>query len=130
MRAGDWAKLGWIWVVWQTLTGLGLLIAPLFSAAAAEWFEPGRGNALLLIAASILFIAVWPSFGTNANRLVSVAGLLAALFGYAGTWVVLEGENKTLLAFLTITTFYFMVPAYTCIGILRLVRILFAAIRQ
>ncbi len=130
MRPGDWIGLGWVWVVWQTITGLGLLIAPLFSAVAAEWFGPGRGSALLLIAASILFAAVLPSFVISANRLVPVAGLLTALFGYVGTGVVLDGENKTLLAFLIITTFVVMVAAFNIILLLALVRMLIAALRR
>ncbi|MCE2499387.1 MAG: hypothetical protein J4G13_00810 [Dehalococcoidia bacterium] len=126
MTTRDWVLLGWIWVAGLTLLGIGLLLAPRINAATATEFQRGQGTALLLIAASILFAAVFPTLGTNANQLVSSASVLTAMFGYAGTLIILPGENPILLAIVIVFTLYLAVMAFALVGIVRLIRIIFA----
>ncbi len=97
------------------------------SVTIASEFQRGQGTALLLIAASILFAAVFPTLGTNENRLVAAASVLTAMFGYAGTLIILEGENPFLLAIVIVFTFYLALIAFALVGIVRLIRRIFAS---
>ena len=127
MTVSDWVLLGWIWVLGLTALGIGVLFAPLTSVTIASEFQRGQGTALLLIAASILFAAVFPTLGTNENRLVAAASVLTAMFGYAGTLIILEGENPFLLAIVIVFTFYLALIAFALVGIVRLIRRIFAS---
>jgi hypothetical protein len=92
--------------------------------------QRGQGTALLLIAASILFAAVFPTLGTNDDQLVSLASVLTAMFGYAGTLIILSGENSILLAIVVAYTFYLALIAFALVGVVRLIRIIFARLRR
>ncbi len=121
MFPADLRLLGWLWVVVQSLAGCALLLAPLVSGIPAEWFRPGQGTALLLIAASILFAAVFPTLLTNPNRLVPTASVLTAVFGYSGTILILRNENEALLALLLGATFYLTLLGFGLIVLARLI---------
>ena len=91
----------------MTCLGIGLLVVPAVSPFVSSWAREGLGTALLLVAASILFVAVFeglPRVGKNA--IVVVASSLAAIFGYAGTIVVLEGENPFLMVVFLVFNIY------------------------
>ncbi len=48
--------------------------------------------------------------------------MLTAIFGYAGTTIILAGENLILLAIVVLYTFYLALMAYTIISFARLVQ--------
>ena len=129
MTARDWFFLGWVWVAGLTALGLGILLAPQISSDVPKPL-PGQGTASLLIAASILFTAVFPTLSTTENRLISVASVLAAIFGYAGTLIILAGENALLMAIVLLYTLYLALIAFILTAIFRAVRALFARLRR
>lgn len=126
MTSRNWVLLGWVWVVGLAMLGVGVLVAPAINEVAADELQQGQGTALLLIAASILFAAVFPTLGTNTSRLVAVASVLTAIFGYAGTLIILAGENLILLAIVVAFTFYIALIAFALAGIVWLIRSIFA----
>ena len=88
--------------------GVGLLVTPRLLPPESGWLNPGSGPALLLVAASILFVVVLdPITHDRGNRLLWVAGILTAVFGYAGTLQALDEENSLLRAVMLVATFYF-----------------------
>ena len=111
-----------MWVAGLTILGLVILIAPASDTDIGIWFQPGQGTALLLVAANTLFAAVLPTLRASGNRLAAVAGVLTAIFGYAGTTIILAGENLILLAIVVLYTFYLALMAYTIISFARLVQ--------
>ena len=129
MTSQDWEWMGWIWVVGLAVLGIGILVAPAVDAFPAGWVQPGQGTALLLIAASILFAAVFPALATGRSRLISIASALTALFGYAGTIVILAGENTLLLAIVVAYTIYLALTAYFIVSIFRLIGYIIARLR-
>ena len=107
MNRSDWVLFAWVWMAGMTCLGIGLLVIPAVSPLVNSWTREGLGTALLLVAASILFVAVFeglPKVGKNA--IVIVASSLAAIFGYAGTIVVLEGENPFLMVVFLVFNIY------------------------
>ena len=87
--------------------GVGLLLAPRFLPPESGWVNSGSGPALLLVAASILFVVVLdPLTHAQGNRLLWVAGILTAVFGYVGTLQTLDEENPLLQAVMLVATFY------------------------
>ena len=102
LNRNDWLMFASAWVTGMTCLGIGLLVAPFFLPPENDWTSDGAGTALLLVAASILFVAVFEGRGA----LVQTAGILTAIFGYAGTIKVLENENPLLLSVLIAVTFY------------------------
>ena len=126
MTSRNWVLLGWVWVVGLAVLGAGVLVAPAINEVVPDELQRGQGTALLLIAASILFAAVFPTLGTNSSRLVAVASVLTAIFGYAGTLIILAGENLILLAIVVAFTFYIALIAFALVGIVWLIRSIFA----
>ncbi len=98
----DWRLFAWFWMIAMTCLGIGVLAAPFLLPPESDWIRKGAGTALLLVAASILFVAVFEGKG----MLVKVAGALTAIFGYTGTIRVLESENPLLLAIIITVTLY------------------------
>lgn len=91
----------------MTSLGAGLLLAPAFLPPESVWISKGSGTALLLVTASILFVAVFEALGkAGTGKTGTVASILTAVFGYAGTIKVLDSENPLLLAFILIYAFY------------------------
>lgn len=122
MMARQWTFLGWIWVVGFTVMGLGILFVPLV----IKQLGPGQGTALLLVAASILFTAVLPTLGTTENRMASSAGVLTAIFGYAGTLIILGGENPILAAIILSYTIYLALSAFILVAVFHVIRTIFS----
>ena len=111
----------------MTLLGLVLLTAPAFLDAESRWISKGAGTAMLLIAASILFVVVFEALAkVGRNTPVNAATGLTALFGYIGTIKVLESENALLLAVLVIATFYIGWMGVAFVVLARLGRIIFS----
>ncbi len=129
MTSQDWERMGWIWVVGLAVLGIAILVAPTIDTFPTDWVKPGQGTALLLIAASILFAAVFPALATGRSRLISIASALTALFGYAGTIVILAGENTLLLAIVVAYTIYLALTAYFIVSIFRLIGYIIARLR-
>ena len=102
LNRNDWLVFASVWMIGMACLGIGLLVAPLFLPQENAWTSKGTGTALLLVAASILFVAVFEGKGT----LVQIAGALTAVFGYAGTIKVLGSENSLLMAVIFVVTFY------------------------
>lgn len=102
LNRNDWIMFAWVWMTGMTCLGIGLLAAPFILPPESDWTRKGSGTALLLVAASILFVAVFEGKG----KLVKVAGVLTAIFGYAGTISVLESENPLLMAIIIMVTLY------------------------
>ena len=88
--------LGWLWVVVLSIEGLVLIYPIWFGSGIPALVQPGRGTALQLIAASILFAAILPTVTREASRLTIFAALSAAVFGWVGTWLILSSENRLL----------------------------------
>ena len=87
--------------------GIGLMVIRAVLPSESDWTRDGIGTALLLVAASILFVVVFealPNIGKS--PLVFVASGLTAIFGYAGTMIILERENPLLMAVVVVATFY------------------------
>ena len=122
MIARQWTLLGLIWTAGFTVLGLGVLFAPII----IKQIRPGQGTALLLIAASILFAAVFPTLMITENRLVSAAGVLTALFGYAGTLIILVEENPILAVIILSYTVYLALSAFILVAIFHVMRIVFS----
>ena len=79
----------------------------LFLPPGSVWISKGSGTALLLVTASLLFVVVFEALGkAGLGKTGPVASILTAVFGYAGTIKVLDGENPLLLAFILIYAFY------------------------
>ena len=106
------------------------MIAARFQVEAIFTFNSGLGTALLLVAAGILFAAVIPALGTSENRLVPVATVLTAMFGYGGTLIILFDEDPILLAIVLSYTFYLALLAFMLVGIVWLIRSIFAKLRS
>ena len=110
----------------MTCLGIGLLVVPAVSPFVSSWAREGLGTALLLVAASILLVAVievLPEIGKNA--IVVVASSLTAIFGYAGTIVVLEEENSLLMGVILIVTLYVIATGIVIVWVGRLYRAIF-----
>ena len=107
LRRNDWIAFASVWLAGMSCLGAGLLIAPLFLPAQSDWVSTGSNTALLLVAASILFVVVLDPF-TNARHEppIRLAGILTAVFGYIGTVRALGAENSLLLAVIIMVTFY------------------------
>ena len=125
MMARQWIVLGWIWIVGFTVLGLGILLVPLV----VRQLGPGQGTALLLVAASILFAAAFPTLVVTDNRLMSTAGVLTALFGYAGTLIILNGENPVLAAIILLYTIYLALSALILVAIFHAIERIFSQFR-
>ena len=125
LNRGDWIAFAWAWLGGMTGLGGGLLIAPFFLAEESNWVDPGSGTALLLVAASILFVIVLDPF-TQVRRdwLLRLAGILTAFFGYAGTLKVLDAENSLLMTVVWLTTFYVAWLGGIFVLLIRLVKTL------
>ena len=107
LNRNDWLVFAWVWMAGMTFLGVGLLVAPAFLSPESVWISKGSGTALLLVTASILFVVVFEALGKSGmGKTGPVAGVLTALFGYAGTIKVLDGENPLLLAFILVYAFY------------------------
>ena len=120
MTAIDWKFIGWVWIALLSATGVSVLAIPDLATNTAEWFHPGQGTALQLIAAGIIFAAVIPTLARE-GLLVSVAGMLTAVFGYLGTMIILAGENAFLLSFVLVLTLY---PAGFTFALLVIIRLI------
>ena len=125
LNRGDWIAFAWAWLGGMTGLGGGLLIAPFFLAEESNWVDPGSGTALLLVAASILFVIVLDPF-TQVRRdwLLRLAGILTAFFGYAGTLKVLDAENSLLMTVVWLATFYVAWLGGIFVLLIRLVKTL------
>ena len=130
MNRRDWERVGWVWVSGLTILGLVLLIAARFQIDAIFTFDSGLGTALLLVAAGILFAAAIPALGTSENRLVPVATVLTAMYGYAGTLIILFDEDRILLAIVLSYTIYLALQAFMLVGIVWMIRTIFAKLRS
>ena len=130
MNRRDWERAGWVWVTGLTILGLILLIAARFRIDETFAFDAGLGTALSLVAAGILFAAVIPALGTSDNRLVPVATVLTAMFGYGGTLIILFDEDPILLAIVLSYTFYLALLAFMLVGIVWLICSIFAKLRS
>lgn len=107
LNRNDWIAFAWAWLAGMTCLGIGLLTVPFFLSAENDWISPGSGTALLLVAASVLFVVVIDPFTqVKRDRLIRLAGILTAFFGYAGTLKVLDAENPLLMTVLWLATFY------------------------
>lgn len=126
LNRNDWIAFASVWLAGMSCLGAGLLIAPFFLPAESNWVSPGSGTALLLVAASILFVAVLDPF-TNARHEapIRLAGILTALFGYIGTVQALEEENPLLLAVILVVTFYVAWVGGSFVFVIRLIRRVF-----
>lgn len=108
LNRDDWIVFASVWLAGMGGLGVGLLLAPRVLPPESDWVNPGSGTALLLVAASILFVVVLdPLTRARGNRLLWVAGILTAVFGYAGTLQTLNEENPLLQAVMLVATFYF-----------------------
>lgn len=108
LSRNDWIVFAWAWLAGMSCLGVGLLVTPRLLPPESGWLNPGSGPALLLVAASILFVVVLdPITHDRGNRLLWVAGILTAVFGYAGTLQALDEENSLLRAVMLVATFYF-----------------------
>ena len=115
----------------MTLLGIGLLVLRISFPSENGWVENGLGTALLLVAASILFVAVFEMLGRIAGNVLSTAAIaLTAVFGYVGTMVILEKENTLMLAIVFLATFYVGWAGLTFMWIARVGRFLFARPRS
>ncbi len=94
--------LGWLWVAVLSVEGLVLIFPIWFGSGIPALVQPGRGTALQLIAASILFAAILPAVTRDASRLAIFAALSAAVFGWVGTWLILISENRLLAVILVL----------------------------
>lgn len=107
LSRNDWIVFAWAWLAGMSCLGVGLLITPRILPPESGWVNPGSGPALLLVAASILFVvALDPLTHARGNRLLWAAGILTAVFGYAGTLQTLDEENPLLQAVMLVATFY------------------------
>lgn len=107
LSRNDWIVFAWAWLAGMSCLGVGLLLAPRFLPPESGWVNSGSGPALLLVAASILFVVVLdPLTHAQGNRLLWVAGILTAVFGYVGTLQTLDEENPLLQAVMLVATFY------------------------
>ena len=108
LNRSDWIVFASVWLAGMSCLGVGLLVTPRLLPPESGWLNPGSGPALLLVAASILFVVVLdPLTHDRGNRLLWVAGILTAVFGYAGTLQALDEENSLLRAVMLVATFYF-----------------------
>ena len=119
-----------VWVTGLTILGLILLTAARFHIDQIFAFDAGLGTALLLVAAGILFAAVIPALGISENRLVPVATVLTAMFGYGGTLIILFDEDRILLAIVLSYTFYLALLAFMLVVIVWMIRSIFAKMRS
>ena len=129
MTSQDWERMGWIWVVGLAVLGIAILVAPTIDTLPTNWVKPGQGTALLLIAASILFAAVFPALATGRSGLIPFASALTAVFGYAGTMLIIANENPMLLAIVIVYTLYLGLTAFAIISILRIIGYIIARLR-
>lgn len=107
LNRNDWIAFARVWMAGMTFLGAGLLLAPAFLPPESAWISKGTGTALLLVAASILFVVVFEALGKAGMGMTGpVASVLTAVFGYAGTIKVLASENPLLLAFILVYAFY------------------------
>ena len=104
MTRNEWRIINWVWAVDMTLIGAGLLLYPVFFME--QNTVTGQGTALLLVAASLLFTAVFATWDWRKNRLAAFASFGTAVFGFLGTSYILAAENSTLLAILIIASLY------------------------
>ncbi len=125
MIARQSTLLGLIWIAGFTVLGLGVLFAPIF----IKQIRPGQGTALLLIAASVLFAAVFPTLVITENRLVSYAGVLTAIFGYAVTLIILVEENPMLAVIVLSYTVYLALSAFILVAIFHVIGMIFSRFR-
>ncbi len=124
----DWRWLGWTWVVLLALIGIGLLI---FSGISAEEpvLDKGLGTALQLVAAGILFSAVFPSLMGYRNSLIPVAGLVAAIFGYVGTMMALLEQNDILFGRVIAATFQAFASSLAVVTVAWLMRFFWSTVQ-
>lgn len=104
MTRDAWRIVSWVWAVDMTLIGLGLLLYPVFFMD--QNTVTGQGTALLLVAASLLFTAVFATWDWRNNRIAAFASFWTAVFGFLGTSYILADENSTLLAILIVVSLY------------------------
>ena len=130
MSSREWKLLGSVWVVGLTLLGVALVVAARFGIDETFAFDTGLGTALLLVAASILFAAVFPALRTNDNLLVTLAATLTAVFGYAGTLIILFDEDVLLFLIVLIYTFYLAFIALVLTVFFRIIRRSFTYLRR
>ena len=117
--------LGWAWITCLTVVGLIVLIGSQLESAPTGWFSPGQGVALQLIAAGVLFAAAFPTLAKDFASLVGIAGILTAVFGYAGTMLVLYDANPVLLVLVLLLTVYPMAMAALLLSFAVMVREMF-----
>ena len=108
-------SLGWSWIICLSIVGIIVFAGPIIPNIPPEWFSPGRGVALQLIAVGIVFAAAFPTLAKDLTALVGAAGMLAAIFGYIGTLLILHSENPVLLVLALLLTIY---PILIAAGIL------------
>ena len=126
MNISDRVVFAWVWIIGVVCLGTGLSLSLLFLPDDSDWTRNGSGTALLLIAASFLFVVVFESLAQiNWRTPVHAATSLTAVFGYAGTATVLMGENPLLFALILITTFYIGWVGALFVVIARIVRTIF-----
>lgn len=104
MTRNEWRIINWVWAVAMTLIGSGLLLYPVFFMERNT--VTGQGTALLLVAASLLFTAVFATWDWRKNRLAAFASFGTAIFGFLGTSYILAAENSELLAILGVVALY------------------------
>jgi hypothetical protein len=95
--------IGWVWVIFFVIEGLLILAGPFAHPTIRAFLDQGQGTALLLIAASILFVAIATTASeTRPQPLVNISTWLTAVFGFSGTLIILANENPV-LAVLVVT---------------------------
>ena len=130
MGSREWKLLGSVWVIGLTLLGIALLVAARFGIDEIFAFDTGLGTALLLVAASILFAAVFPTLRTTDNLLVTMSATLTAVFGYTGTMIILFDEDVLLCLIVLIYTFYLAFIALLLTLGFRLITEIFTYLRR
>jgi hypothetical protein len=98
LNRNDWIAFARVWMAGMTFLGAGLLLAPAFLPPESAWISKGTGTALLLVAASILFVVVFEALGKAG---MGMTGPVASVFD-RGLWVRWNhkgtGERKSLVA--------------------------------
>ena len=130
MFARYFTMLGWAWVACLAIVGFIVLVGAQLEGTPTGWFSPGEGVALQLIAAGILFAAVFPTLAKDLTSLVGIAGMLTAVFGYAGTMLVLYDANPVLLVLVLLLTVYPMSMASLLLSFAVLMREAFGIFQQ
>ncbi len=130
MNRRDLRITGWVCIAGFAVLGVAMVLAASLEVDSIFTFDTGLGTSLLLVAASILFIAVLATPRDTSNSLVIVATWLTAAFGYLGTFVILFDEEPVLSFILLAYTLYLLAVAQVFHVVVRLVDAIFVRFRR